>query len=185
MLGGIINEKGPLKAIANRYMARQIEREKRRLTKAKFLDEQNLTLLNIREINEKLGVVMQQNNIMISYMERLTNGPGGDVHYIKIADYSKNEGPVFIDFVRGDKDNRSKLPPGSQYTFPYSNVFMIKITNDGPASISYQTNRHAHMIDLYAGESDTVSENENFQLTELRLANNTDNNANIRVVVYA
>ena len=180
-----INEKGPLKAIADRYFARQLAREKKRLQKARYLDEQSLTLMNLVEMNEKLGVLMRQNKAVISYLERLTNGPGGDVHYIKITEYSKTHGPVFFDFIRGDKDGRSKYPPNTEYTFPYSSVFMIKITNDGPANITYQTNRHARMIDLHAGESDIISENENFQLTELRLSNATNNNANVRIVVYA
>ena len=62
---------------------------------------------------------------------------------------------------------------------------MVKITNDGPADISFQTNRHARMIKLKAGESDIVSENENFQLTELRISNSTVNFTNVRIVLYA
>jgi hypothetical protein len=42
------------------------------------------------------------------------------------------------------------------------------------------------MIDLHAGESDVVSENENFELTELHIANTSSiSNANVRIVLYA
>jgi hypothetical protein len=182
-----INEKGPLKKIAERYLNRQIEQEKKRLLAAKIKTDTNITLHLLREIKNYLTVIAKQNEASLEYLEKLTNGPAGDVHYIKLIEYDKDFGEIFIDFVRGDRDGRSKLPPNSLVTYPYSHVYMIKITNDGPANISFQTNRHARMIDLHAGESDTVSENENFQLTELRISNNnkTDLNANVRIVIYA
>lgn len=132
-----------------------------------------------------MEVIMKQNQIQIAYLERLTNGPSGDVHYIELINYQKSFGEVFIDFVRGEKNSKHSLPPNTEFTIPYSKVYMVKITNDGPADISFQTTRHARMIKLKAGESDTVSENENFELTELRLSNNTNNNANVRIVLYA
>lgn len=180
-----INERGPLKKIADRYVANQLEKERKRLERAKNLKENNVSLLLLKSINEKLDVIMKQNQVSISYLEKLTNGPGGDVHYIELVNYGKSFGEVFIDFERGEKSSKTRLPPLSEFTYPYSNVFMIKITNDGPANIRYQTNRHARMIKLNAGESDVVSENENFQLTELRLSNATDNLANVRIVLYA
>jgi hypothetical protein len=180
-----INEKGPLKDVAERYMQNQLDKEKKRLQKAKTLKEVNVSLMLLKQLNEKMDVIMRQNQVEIEYLAKMANGPNGDVHYIKLIDYQKSFGEIFIDFIRGDKDNRSKLPSNSLVTYPYSNVFMIKITNDGPANIAFQTNRHARMIDLHAGESDIISENENFQLTELRIANTTNNNANVRIVVYA
>ena len=133
------------------------------------------------DIRKQLSVIMHQNDIQNSLLSKLTIGPNGDVHYIELVNYRKTFGEVFIDFIRGDKDNRSKLPPNTEATFPYSHVYMVKITNDGPADISFQTNRHARMIKLKAGESDIVSENENFQLTELRISNGTVNLANVRI----
>lgn len=180
-----INERGPLKKVAERYLDNQLRREKKRLEEANLKKDVNISLRLLQDMKNYLTIVAQQNNAILQYMEKLTNGPGGDVHYIKLIEYSKNFGEIFIDFVRGDKDGRSKLPPNSEFTFPYSSVFMIKIVNDGPANISFQTNRHARMIDLHSGESDTISENENFQLTELRIANKESTNANVRIVLYA
>jgi hypothetical protein len=180
-----INERGPLKKVAERYLNQQIAREKARLQQAKTQKEVNISLLLLKEIKNYLTVIAKQNEAALEYLEKLTNGPAGDVHYIKLVEYDKDFGEIFIDFVRGDKDSRSKLPPNSLVTYPYSHVYMIKITNDGPANISFQTNRHARMIDLHAGESDIVSENENFQLTELRISNNTTLNSNVRIVIYA
>ena len=180
-----VNERGPMKKVLERYTASQMEREKRRLAKSKYLKEQNLFLINLQEMNQKFTLMMQQNQTMLDYLEKLTNGPGGQVHYIRLIDYTKNFGEVFIDFVRGEKDRRSKLPVNSIVTYPYSKVFMVKITNDGPADIRFSSNRHAMLIDLKAGESDTVSENESFEITELRIANITNLNANVRIVVYA
>jgi hypothetical protein len=180
-----INERGPLKKVAERYLNQQIAREKARLQQTKTQKEVNVSLLLLKEIKNYLTVIAKQNEASLEYLEKLTNGPAGDVHYIKLIEYDKDFGEIFIDFVRGDRDGRSKLPPNSLVTYPYSHVYMIKITNDGPANISFQTNRHARMIDLHAGESDTVSENENFQLTELRISNNTDLNSNVRIVIYA
>jgi len=180
-----INEKGPLKKVADRYLETQLKNEQKRLKAAMEKKDANISLLLLREVRNYLKVIAQQQQATLEYLEKLTNGPGGDVHYIELVQYQKNFGEVFVDFVRGEKDRRSKLPPDSKFTFPYSNVFMIKITNDGPANISYQTNRHARMIALHAGESDVVSENENFQLTELHISNQTDLNANVRIVLYA
>lgn len=180
-----VNERGPMRKILERYTERQLQKEKARLSRHKDLKEQNLFLINMQEINKKFTIIMQQNQAMLQYMEKLTNGPGGQVHYIKLIEYSKMFGEVFIDFVRGEKNGRSKLPVNSIVTYPYSKVFMVKITNDGPADIQFQSNRHARLIDLRAGESDTVSENESFEITELRIANTTNNNANVRIVVYA
>ena len=171
--------------IVERYTRGQLAKERRKLLKQKILSEQNTALECLQVINKQLGMVANQNNVIINYLEKLTNGPSGDVHYIELANYEKAFGEVFIDFIRGEKNNRSRLPPNTEFTFPYSNVFMIKITNDGPADISYQTNRHARMIKLKAGESEVVSENENFSLTELRMSNKTNLLGNVRIVVYA
>lgn len=180
-----VNEKGPLKEVAERYLKTQLLKEKERLIHEKSLEEESTSLTLLKMINKKLGMLMKQNDIVIDYLQRLANGPSGDLHYIKLINYTKTFGEVFIDFIRGEKSPKTRLPDNSEFTYPYSHVFMIKITNDGPADISFQTNRHARMIDLKAGESDTVSENENFQLTELRISNNTNNNANVRIVLYA
>ena len=180
-----VNERGQMQSVIERYNRTQLSKERKRLLKEKVLSEQNTALECLQVINRQLGMVANQNNVIINYLEKLTNGPSGDVHYIELANYGKAFGEVFIDFIRGDKNNRSRLPPNTEYTFPYSNVFMVKITNDGPADISYQTNRHARMIKLRAGESEVVSENENFSLTELRISNKTDLLGNVRIVVYA
>lgn len=180
-----VNEHGPMRLVVDRYTATQLSKERKKLLKAKILSEQNTALECLQVINKQLSLVAKQNNIIIGYLEKLSNGPTGEVHYIELANYQKSFGEVFIDFIRGDKNNRSKLPPNTEYTFPYSHVFMIKITNDGPADISYQTNRHARMIKLKAGESEVVSENENFSLTELKLSNGTNLLSNVRIVVYA
>lgn len=181
----IINEKGPMKEIADRYVSAQIEKMRKELKTENRKREQSVVLTTLQHIEDILDVIMKQNQIEIAYLEKIANGPQGDVHYIKLENYQKSFGKVFIDFERGDKNGRSRLPPNSKVTYPYSHVFMLKITNDGPAPISFQTNRHAHMIDLHQGESDTVSENENFQLKELTISNDTDLNANVRIVVYA
>ena len=180
-----VNERGSMGLIVERYTKGQLAKERRKLLKDKLLHEQNTALECLQVINKQLSLVAKQNETIINYLEKLTNGPSGEVHYIELINYVKNFGEVFIDFIRGDKNNRSKLPPNTEYTFPYRNVFMIKITNDGPADISYQTNRHARMIKLKAGESDQVSENENFSLTELHISNTTNLLGNVRIVVYA
>lgn len=184
-ISGQINERGPLKKIADRYLNTQLEKEKSKLLNDKQWREQNQFLATLMDIRKQNAVIMKQNARQLDLLEKLTDGPSGDVHYIKLINYSRMDGEVFIDFVRGEKNGRSKLPPNTEYTFPYTHVFMIKITNDGPANISFQTNRHARMIDLHAGESDIISENENFQLTELRISNGTNGLANVRIVVYA
>jgi hypothetical protein len=181
-----VNERGPMKYVVERYTKSQLARERKKLLKEKLLQEQNTALECLQVINKQLSLVAKQNESIIGYLEKLTNGPGGQVHYIELIEYRKTFGEILIDFVRGEKNGRSRLPDNSLVTYPYSKVFMIKITNDGPADISFQTNRHARYIKLRAGESDSVSENETFQLTELRIANNSNNtNANVRIVVYA
>ena len=184
-ISGEINERGPLKKVAERYLNSQLDKEKNKLLNDKQWREQSQEIQSLLDIRRKLGMIIQQNDLQLQYLQKLTDGPNGDVHYIKLTNYRKADGETFIDFVRGDKNGRSKLPPNTQFTFPYSHVFMIKITNDGPANITFQTNRHARMIDLHAGESDVISENENFQLTELRISNGTNNLANVRIVLYA
>ena len=180
-----INERGPLKKIADRYLNTQLDKEREKLRKDKQWREENMTLATLMDIRKQNSIIMQQNAEQLVLLQKLTNGPNGDVHYIELVNYAKNFGEVFIDFIRGDKNSRSRLPPNTEATFPYSHVFMIKITNDGVADISFQTNRHARMIKLKAGESDIVSENENFELTELRISNATNNLANVRIVLYA
>jgi hypothetical protein len=181
-----INERGPMKHIVDRYTKRQLLKEKGKLLAEKELSEQNQILLNLQEINRKQSVLAKQNNVIINYLQKLTNGPEGKVHYIKITNYNKLFGEIFLDFIQGEKNGRSKYPPSTEFTFPYTNVFMVKITNDGPADITYQTNRHARMIDLRAGESEVVSENESFSIYELRINNaSTLDNANIRLILYA
>lgn len=180
-----VNEHGPMKEIAERYLNKQIERERKKLELDKRLQDKNTSLENLIDINKKLNIIIKQNGAIINFLDKLTTGPAGDVHYIKLIDYTKTFGEVFIDFVRGERNTNHKLPENSIYSIPYQHVYMVKITNDGPADISFQTTRHAHMIDLKAGESDIISENENFQLTELRLSNGTSENANVRIVLYA
>lgn len=180
-----INERGPLKKIAERYLDHQIRNEKQRLRAAQQKRDTNISILLLKEIKNYLTVIAQQQQATLEYLEKITNGPNGDVHYIELINYTKNFGEIFIDFVRGERASRTKVPPNTLFTYPYSNVFMIKITNDGPADIAYQTNRHARLIKLKAGESDQVSENENFQLTELTISNTTTLNANVRIVLYA
>ena len=124
-----------MKYVVERYTRQQLSKERKRLLKEKVLSEQNTALECLQVINKQLGMVANQNNVIINYLEKLTNGPSGDVHYIELANYSKTFGQVFIDFIRGDKNGRSLLPPNTEYTFPYSNVFMVKITNN-------RTSRH-------------------------------------------
>jgi hypothetical protein len=181
-----VNERGPMKHIVDRYAKRQLLKEKGKLLADKELSEQNQILLNLQEINRKQSVLAKQNNVIIQYLEKLTNAPSGQVHFIHIQNYSKNFGEIFIDFVRGDKNGRSVLPPNTTHTFPYTKVFMLKITCDGPADIKFRTDRHAQMIVLKAGESEVINENENFSLTELRISNESlIDMANIRLILYA
>ena len=181
-----INEKGPMKHVVARQIRREVQREKGKLLYEKELNEQNVILLTLQEINRKQTILAKQNNTIIAYLEKLTNAPSGKVHFIHIQNYPKTFGEVFIDFVRGDKDGRSVLPPTTTHTFPYTKVFMMKITNDGPADIKFKTDRHAQMIVLKAGENEVINENENFSLTELRISNESlIDNANIRLILYA
>lgn len=180
-----VNDKGPLKEVAERYLNRQLQHERKKLELDKKLQDKNTSLENLVDLNKKLNIIIKQNGTIISFLDKLTRGPGGDVHYIKLVDYTKTFGEVFIDFIRGERNRNHRLPENSLFTIPYTHVYMVKITNDGPADISFQTNRHARMIDLKAGESDIISENENFELTELRLSNGTSENANVRIVLYA
>ena len=175
-----------MKGVVDRHIKRQLLKEKGKLLQDKELTEQNMVLLNLQEINRKQTILAKQNNIIISYLEKLTNSPSGKVHFIHIQNYQKIFGEVFIDFVRGDKNGRSILPPNTTHTFPYTKVFMLKITNDGPADIKFRTDRHAQMIMLRGGESEVINENENFSLTELRISNESNiDNANIRLILYA
>lgn len=175
-----------MKHIVARQIKREVQREKGKLLYEKELLEQNEMLLAVQEINRKQTILAKQNNTIIALLEKLTNAPSGKVHFIHITNYNKLFGEIFIDFMRGDKDGRSKVPPGTTHTFPYTKVFMMKITNDGPADIKFRTDRHAQMIVLRGGESEVINENENFSLTEIRISNESNiDNANIRLILYA
>lgn len=65
---------------------------------------------------------------------------------------------VHIDFLTGDKD--SILPSDVNLNYPYSKLYWISITNDGPGTIFYATNESKNSMQgftrLLANESDPL-----------------------------
>lgn len=63
-----------------------------------------------------------------------------------------------IDFIDGDKD--SILPADTNLNYPFSKLYWINITNDGPGTIFYATNEAKSSIQgftrLLANESDSL-----------------------------
>jgi len=47
---------------------------------------------------------------------------------------------VHIDFIAGNNNNMSVLPPNTNLDFPFNKLYSLTITNDGPANIVYSLN---------------------------------------------
>lgn len=187
-----VNPNGQLPNMFSNYARRQVERERRSLLNDKVLNEKNMILGTLLEIKQLNIILMKQNKQIIKHLSKLASGPEGNVHFMHFRNYeprgSSRYSKIFVDFVRGDKDRRSIIPEymENDITYPYSTVFMLKITNDGPADIEFRTNRHTKMIVLKSGETETINENEKFPITELHINNtSTTEKASIRVLIYA
>lgn len=65
---------------------------------------------------------------------------------------------VHLDFIGGSK--MSVLPPNSNIAFPFSKLYTLTVTNDGPGTIVYSPNesRNSNSASavLYANESDDL-----------------------------
>lgn len=187
-MGFEVNPKGPMAKSFNKVVQTEIEKERQKLLQDKQITEVNKQLQTLVAIKKQNSLIIKQNETIINHLAKLTNGPQGEVYFMYFKNYTPNTEKIFIDFIRGDKNNYSKVPNNNDtiISYPYSKVFMLKITNDGPADIEFQTNRHAQMILLKAGEYETVNENENFEITEIHIENTSSTeNANIRMILYA
>lgn len=187
-----VNPNGQLPNMFSNYARRQVERERRSLLQDKELNEKNMILDTLLELKHINIILIKQNKEIIRHLSKISSGPEGNVHFMYFRNYeprgSPNYSKIFIDFIRGDKDRRSIIPAHMEndITYPYSKVFMLKITNDGPADIEFRTNRHTKMIVLKSGESEPVNENEKFPITELHINNlSSTEMTSIRVIVYA
>ena len=66
--GTTINERGPLKKVADRYLDRQLEKERDKLRKDKQWREQNQTLATLMDIRKQLSILLQQNDLQLEYL---------------------------------------------------------------------------------------------------------------------
>ena len=96
---------------------------------------------------------------------------------------------VHIDFLTGDKN--SALPAGTNLNYPYSKLYWILITNDGPGTIFYATNEAKNSIQGYtkllANESDPLGPFPfpTFETMNVVLENGSSVNARVRIRTLA
>lgn len=121
------------------YMLQQAEANKRLTSQ---IDKSNGALREVTDVNKLVLTMLEKNTDLLKEQLELSKlqRPQGKTYEMALT-LAVGSKLAHIDFIAGNKNNMSIVPAGANIEFPFAKLYSLTITNDGPATIVYSTNK--------------------------------------------